>query len=48
MKRLTLSINEFLQFRITCEFYKIKFTYQITAGQAIVRADREQLKTIGF
>lgn len=48
MKKLTLTITEFLQFRTTCEFYRIRFTYQITKGHAIVRADREALKTIGF
>lgn len=48
MKKLTLTISEFLNFRATCERFRIQFSYEIIRGHAIVRADREALKTIGF
>lgn len=48
MKKVKMSINEFLQFRQIAEQMRIFFTYGLKDGQATVRADREQLKTIGF
>lgn len=48
MKKVKMTITEFLNFRSIAERLRIPFTYGIKNGEAIIRADREALKTIGF
>jgi len=48
MKKLILSITEFLQFRQVCELYRIKFTYGIKSGQVTVKANACDLNIIGY
>jgi hypothetical protein len=48
MKKVKMSINEFLQFRQIAEQMRIFFTYGLKDGQATVRADRARLAEIGY
>jgi len=48
MKKLILTIKEFLQFRQVCEMYRIKFTYGIKSGTVTVRANAYDLNQIGY
>lgn len=48
MKKVILTIQEFLNFRAICERLRIKFEYTIIQGKAIVRADRQTLKELGY
>lgn len=48
MKKIILTINEFLQFRQLCERLKIFFTYGIKKGVVTVQADADKLAEIGY
>jgi len=49
MKKIKMQIKEFLQFRQTCEMYRIRFEFwHIKRGEVTVKADPKQLATIGY
>jgi hypothetical protein len=48
MKKIKMQISEFLQFRQTCELYRIFFTYGIKRGEVTVKADPKLLAQIGY
>ena len=48
MKKLILSITEFLLFRQVAEKYRIFFTYGIKSGTVTVKADIKKLELIGY
>lgn len=49
MKKLILTIKDFLQFRQVCELYRIKFTYGYKpGGQVTVQANAYDLDIIGY
>ena len=49
MKKLILSVKDFLLFRQVCEMNKIKFDYGYKHGGIVtVKADKELLKIIGY
>jgi len=49
MKKLILSINEFLHFRQIAERYRIQFTHgSVKTGVIEVRAKSEDLEIIGY
>lgn len=49
MKKLILTIKEFLQFRQICEKFKILFTYGYkSGGTVVITADAYLLETIGY
>ncbi len=49
MKKLILSIKEFLQFRQVAEQYRIQFTHgNVKTGIIEVRANAKDLETIGY
>lgn len=48
MKKVTMKISEFLQFRQTAELYRIFFTYGIKRGEVTVKADPKSLAKIGY
>jgi len=48
MKKLILTITDFLLFRQVCEKFRIFFTYGIKAGVVTVKADAKQLAEIGY
>lgn len=49
MKKIILTINEFLQFRQLCERLKIFFTYGYKKGGIVtIQADAKRLAEIGY
>jgi len=48
MKKITMQVKEFLQFRQTAEKFRIFFTYGIKSGTVTVKADRLKLAEIGY
>ena len=48
MKKLILSIKDFLQFRQVCELYRIKFTYGIKKGEVTINANATDLEILGY
>jgi len=48
MKKVKMQINEFLQFRATCEKFRILFTYGILKGTVTIEAAANELETIGY
>ena len=49
MKKLTLQLTEFLQFRQVAEKFRIAFTYGYkNGGTVIITANASQLETIGY
>lgn len=48
MKKVTLSISEFLQFRQVAELYRILFTYGIKNGKVTIQAEADKLAEIGY
>ena len=49
MKKLTMNVKSFLQFRQVCELYRIRFEYWYkTGGTVTVKANKTSLETIGY
>jgi len=48
MKKITMQVKEFLQFRQTAEKFRIFFTYGIKSGTVTVRANAYDLNQIGY
>lgn len=48
MKKITMTIREFLNFRAICERLRIRFEYSILNGMAIVRAAKADLAALGY
>lgn len=48
MKKITMTVNEFLAFRQLAEKMKIFFTYGIKKGMAEVIANKTELAAIGY
>ena len=48
MKKVKMTIREFLSFRVLAESMRIHFTYGIKNGEAIIRADRQKLAELGY
>lgn len=49
MKKVTMFLSEFLQFRQTCEKFRILFDYEVRKGGVYeISANAAQLETIGY
>lgn len=48
MRKVIMTISEFLNFRILAEQRRVKFTYGIAKGQATVQADASFLEELGY
>lgn len=48
MKKVKMTIKEFLNFRSLAERMRLPFTYGIKNGEATIRADRGKLSEIGY
>ena len=48
MKKVKMTITEFLSFRVLAEKLRLNFTYGIKNGEAIIRADKQKLAELGY
>lgn len=49
MKKITMDIKEFLNFRAVCEQFRIQFNYWVKPGGVYtVEAERSDLEAIGY